>query len=878
MSVVEVTVEKLAKIVGIPSEQLLSRLRDAGVNIQSAQQSITEEQKRLLLEYLKTAHAAPEKTAVSSKAAGSTITLKRKKPVSAETVAVTTSQQHTISVKVKRKRSYDAEQVLLEEEAAKRKAEEETDAARAKHEALLKAQEELAKKEQEEKQRLLEEKKKKEQTAVNELEVKVEVDAAAEEKKGKAKKGKAAKDVVAKAKAEKAAKTEKGAKTERLERIVARELEQEFEGELAEEEKPAAKVIVDAIKTIHSRREVFSPTAAKKKVKKPGGRDDRHFIAKRPEAEKEKQPAGPIIREVAIPETITVADLAQKMAVKATEVIKVMMKMGAMATINQVLDQDTASLVVEEMGHKVKLLKENAIEDSLEIEHEAATESVSRAPVVTIMGHVDHGKTSLLDYIRRTKVAAGEAGGITQHIGAYHVETPRGMITFLDTPGHEAFTAMRARGAKCTDIVILVVAADDGVMPQTVEAIQHAKAAKVPMIVAINKMDKPAADPERVKNELTKYEVISEEWGGDTMFQPISAKTGMGVDALLESILVLSEVLDLKAPIDCPARGVVIESWLDKGFGPVATVLVQRGTLRQGDVLLAGLHYGKVRAMLGETGKKVNEVGPSIPAEILGLSGLPSAGDDAIVVADEKKAREIALFRQGKYREVKLAKQQAATLENIFAKMQEDAVKTLQIVVKADVQGSLEAINDSLMKLATEEVKVKIIGSGVGGITESDINLARASSGIVIGFNVRADAVARRLAEQEGVEIRYYSVIYKMVEEVKAALSGMLAPRFEEQIVGVAEVREVFRSSKVGAIAGCMVIEGVVHRGLPIRILRDNVVIHSGELDSLRHFKNDVTEVRSGMECGIGVKNYSDIKSGDQIEVYKTITVKRKID
>lgn len=884
MSVSEVTVEQLAKIVGIPSDQLLARLRDAGVDVNDVKKTITEEQRNLLLGYLKTSHASLEGGAAGT---GAKITLRRKKPVAesaplAVNTATNIAQQNVISVKVKRRRNYDAESMLQEE--ANRKAEKLVEVERQKRlQKELEAAEAL-KKEQEKQRLLAEEQAKREQGPVQAQTIKEEASQGKEEKgKVKAKKGKPIEEeeIAEKPakKAEKVEKSDRGSKEEKLERIAARELEQEF---AKETEEPGAKVIIEAIKKVQSRREVFG-ASAKRTIKKPAKltKEEKYIAAKgyRKEVEKEKVPAAPIIREVAIPETITVAALAQKMAVKATEVIKIMMKMGAMVTINQVLDQDTAVLVVEEMGHKIKLIKENALEESLGLEQEATTaEAVARAPVVTIMGHVDHGKTSLLDYIRRTKVASGEAGGITQHIGAYHVETPRGMVTFLDTPGHEAFTAMRARGAKCTDIVILVVAADDGVMPQTVEAIQHAKAAKVPMIVAINKMDKPGADSERIKKELTKYEVVSEEWGGDTMFQPISAKTGQGIDALLDSILVLSEVLELKAPVKCSAGGVVIESWLDKGYGPVATVLVQRGTLHPGNILLAGLHYGKVRAMLGETGKKVDSAGPSIPVEVLGLSGLPSAGDEAIVVLDEKKAREVALFRQGKYREIKLAKQQAASLDNIFAKMQEQTQKVLNIVLKADVQGSLEAINEALSRLSTEEVKVGIISSGVGAITESDLNLALASSGIAIGFNVRAGGPARKFAEREGIEIRYYSVIYKLVEEIKAALSGMLAPKFEEQITGIAEIREVFRSSKLGAIAGCMVLEGVVRRGLPIRLLRDNVVIYEGELNSLRHFKEDVTEVRNGMECGIGIKNYDDVKIGDQIEVYKTIVVKRKIE
>jgi translation initiation factor IF-2 len=589
------------------------------------------------------------------------------------------------------------------------------------------------------------------------------------------------------------------------------------------------------------------------------------------------KPTAPVIREVPIPETITVADLAQKMSVKAAEVIKIMMKLGAIATINQVIDQETAAIVVEEMGHTPKPISMNALEESLLAEQTTAEEAVHRAPVVTIMGHVDHGKTSLLDYIRRTKVTSSEAGGITQHIGAYQVNTPKGVITFLDTPGHEAFTAMRARGAKCTDIVILVVAADDGVMPQTIEAIQHAKAAKVPMIVAINKMDKPGADPDRVRVELSKYEVISDDWGGDTMFQPISAKTGAGIDELLDRILLQADVLSLKAPINTPARGIVIESRLDRGRGPVATILVQSGSLRKGDILLAGGEYGRVRAMIDDLGQVRDLASPSTPVEILGLSGTPSAGDEAMVVPSEKKAREVALFRQGKYREIKLARQRAAKLENIFSQMGEGKVSALNVVLKGDVQGSVEAISDALIKLATAEVKVTIIASGVGGITESDVNLAIASSAILIGFNVRADSSARKLVESEGVDLRYYSVIYNLIDEIKSALSGMLKPEYKETILGLAEVREVYRSSKIGAIAGCLVVDGMVRRNNHIRVLRDNVVIFTGKLESLRRFKDDVSEVRSGTECGIGVKDYNDIKPGDQIEVFETTEIARKL-
>ncbi|HBY55740.1 MAG TPA: translation initiation factor IF-2 [Coxiellaceae bacterium] len=792
----DITVEQLAKMVGIPSKQLLLRLQAAGVKVNDQSQTITDEQKHIILDFLKSTHVTTSEAAP---------TLKLKKTSS----GAATPARNIINVTVRKRRTqYDVDRELVAEEEKRRQAEA---------------------------------------------------------------------DLRAKAKQEEERKNKTDAK-----------------GEIPAKEQQKPQPIVDAgsqdIKNKVTKESTVATTNLKKRshteVRQAPKKAVKGAFARHKEAgvvEKivaEVSPALPtVVKEISIPETLTVSELAQKMSVKAAEVIKVMMKMGAMATINQVLDQDTAALVAEEMGCKTKLLKETVLEDSIALlDDVASVESLTRAPVVTIMGHVDHGKTSLLDYIRRTKVAAREAGGITQHIGAYHVNTPRGMITFLDTPGHEAFTAMRARGAKCTDIVVLIVAADDGVMPQTVEAILHAQAAKVPLIVAINKIDKPEADPERIRTELTKYNIVPEDWGGDTIFQKISAKTGEGVDNLLESILILAEVQELKAPVDCAARGVVIESHLDKGHGPVASVLVQRGTLRQGDILLAGLHYGKVRGMFDDAGKKVTQVGPSIPVEVLGLSGVPSAGDEAIVVANEKKAREVALFRQGKYRDVKLAKQQAAKLENILVRMQEKGVKVLNVVLKTDVQGSSEAISDTLTKIASDEVRIKVVFSGVGGITESDINLALASEGIVIGFNVRADATAKRIAEREGVDLRYYSVIYKLVDDIKAALTGMLSPKYEEQITGLVEVREVFRSSKLGAIAGCMVLEGTIKRGNPIRVLRDNVVIYQGELESLRRFKEDMQEVRQGMECGIGVKNYNDIKVGDQIEIYKTVIVKRTVE
>ena len=548
-----------------------------------------------------------------------------------------------------------------------------------------------------------------------------------------------------------------------------------------------------------------------------------------------------------------------------------------MATINQVIDQETAALVAEEMGFEVVLVKENALEEAVLADRGDTGDAITRAPVVTIMGHVDHGKTSLLDHIREAKVADGEAGGITQHIGAYHVETGHGMITFLDTPGHAAFTAMRSRGAKATDIVIIVVAADDGVMPQTIEAIQHAKASDAPIIIAVNKMDKETADPDRVKSELSQHDVLSEEWGGDVQFCHVSAKTGLGIDELLDSVLLQSEVLELTAVVDKMASGVVVESKLDKGRGPVATVLVQEGTLNQGDIVLCGLEYGRVRAMRDENGKPVQTAGPSIPVEILGLSGVPQSGDEATVVKDEKKAREVALYRQGKFRDVKLARQQKSKLENMFANMAEGDISEVNVVLKSDVQGSLEAISDSLIKLSTDEVKVKIIGSGVGGITETDATLAAASNAIVVGFNVRADASARKVIEAENIDLRYYSVIYALIDEVKQAMSGMLAPEFKQEIIGLAQVRDVFKSPKIGAIAGCMVTEGIIKRSAPIRVLRENVVIYEGELESLRRFKDDVQEVRNGTECGIGVKNYNDVRVGDQIEVFETVEVKRSL-
>jgi translation initiation factor IF-2 len=651
--------------------------------------------------------------------------------------------------------------------------------------------------------------------------------------------------------------------------------------------KPAAKP--DDGKAKPAKKDAWKDDAAKRRAiktrgdagtsgwrgSKGGGRHGRHSHAEETQVQ---QPVEAIVREVHVPETISVADLAHKMTVKATEVIKTLMKMGSMVTINQVLDQETAMIVVEEMGHLAFAAKLDDPDAYLvdEGEHKDVAQ-LPRAPVVTVMGHVDHGKTSLLDYIRKSRVAHGEAGGITQHIGAYHVETPRGMITFLDTPGHEAFTAMRARGAKATDLVILVVAADDGVMPQTREAIAHAKAANVPLIVAVTKIDKPDANLERVKQELVAEGVVPEEYGGDAPFVGVSAKTGEGVDALLEQVLLQAEVLELVAPVDAPAKGLVIEARLDKGKGPVATILVLSGTLRRGDVLLAGAVFGRVRAMLDENGKAVDSAGPSIPVEIQGLTDVPAAGDEGMVLLDERKAREIALFRQGKFRDVKLAKQQAAKLENMFEQLAEGEIRALPLIIKADVQGSLEALTQSLNKLSTGEVKVTVVHAGVGGISESDINLAAASKAVVIGFNTRADVGARKAAESLGVDIRYYNIIYAVVDEVKAALSGMLAPEKREVILGLVEIRQVFRISRIGAVAGCMVLSGVVKRNASVRLLRNNTVAHTGELDSLKRFKDDVREVKEGFECGLSLKNFNDINEGDQLEVFEIQEIARAL-
>ncbi|SFW79583.1 translation initiation factor IF-2 [Pseudomonas sp. NFACC04-2] len=837
----QVTVKQLADEVKTPVERLLQQMREAGLPHTAAEEHVTDSEKQSLLTHLKSSHKAkveePRK-----------ITLQRK---TTSTLRVAGSK--SISVEVRKKKVFV--QRSPEEIEAERKREQEERRA-VENAARQKAEEEAKRRAEEEARR---------QPAAAQTAPVEAVEAVAPV----AEPVREAAPVVAPAPVP--ADTRKRDEQRRPDKPRADDNRRgSGDGERknaphrasVKEKAPAPRV---APRTTDEESDGF----------RRGGRGKAKL--KKRNAHGFQSPTGPVVREVKIGETITVGDLAQQMSVKAAEIIKFMFKLGTPATINQVLDQETAQLVAEELGHKVTLVSDTALEDSLAESLKFEGEAVSRAPVVTVMGHVDHGKTSLLDYIRRAKVAAGEAGGITQHIGAYHVETDRGMVTFLDTPGHAAFTAMRARGAKATDIVILVVAADDGVMPQTIEAVQHAQAAGVPLVVAVNKIDKPGADLDRIRSELSVHGVTSEEWGGDTPFVPVSAKMGTGVDELLEAVLLQAEVLELTATPSAPGRGVVVESRLDKGRGPVATVLVQDGTLRQGDMVLVGSNYGRVRAMLDENGKSIKEAGPAIPVEILGLDGTPDAGDEMSVVADEKKAREVALFRQGKFREVKLARAHAGKLENIFENMGQEEKKTLNIVLKSDVRGSLEALNGALNGLGNDEVQVRVVGGGVGGITESDANLALASNAVLFGFNVRADAGARKIVEQEGLDMRYYNVIYDIIEDVKKALTGMLGSDVRENILGVAEVRDVFRSPKFGAIAGCMVIEGVVHRNRPIRVLREDIVIFEGELESLRRFKDDASEVRAGMECGIGVKSYNDVKVGDKIEVFEKVQVARSL-
>lgn len=842
----DVTVKQLADDVGAPVDRLLRQIVEAGLKARSESDSVTSDEKQQLLTYLRKTHgdaaAEPKK-----------ITLKRKTTTTLKTGGG--ARGKTVNVEVRKRRTYikraelqpeaepetpgvaevEEQPVQPEVTAEARPAEE---AAKAPAAAEAPAEEPVA--------------------AAEPVEAEVEDDVAEEgdDMPMPPPDPENAKDRKPKKKKEKV--------RERVEEVDEGKPKKKSAGHRGPRSRPVDEPIV-VLSEDEEDTTLRKPLRAKKKPK-----EKRHGFEK---------PTKPMVREVEIPETITVGDLAQRMAVKAADVIKTLMGMGVMATINQPLDQETAVLVTEELGHKPKAVSDDAFEEEVisGLEASSSGEKTRRAPVVSVMGHVDHGKTSLLDYIRRTKVAAGESGGITQHIGAYHVETDHGMVSFLDTPGHAAFTAMRARGAQCTDIVILVVAADDGVMPQTKEAVQHARSAGVPLVVAINKMDKEEADPDRIKNELSALEVIPEDWGGDTQFVPVSAHTGAGIDDLLEAVLLQAEMLELDAVVDAPAKGVVVESSLERGRGSVATVLVQNGTLRQGDMVVAGGWFGKVRALMDEAGRQVKEAGPSIPVEILGLNGTPDAGDEFYAVADERKARELAEFRQVREREQRLQRQQAAKLENLFENMGKDEVKTLNVVLKTDVRGSLEAITKALLDMGNDEVQVKIVSSGVGGIAETDVSLAMATNAVIFGFNVRADTASKRLVEQEGLDLRYYSIIYNLIDDVKQALTGMLAPEFREDIVGIAEVRDVFRSPKFGQVAGCMVVEGTVYRNKPIRVLRDNVVIFEGELESLRRFKDDVAEVRSGTECGIGVKGY-DVKVGDQIEVFDRVRVERQLE
>ncbi len=860
----DVSVKQLAEVVGTPVDRLLEQMKEAGLVVESSESMITDEEKMKLLSHLRESHGK----AGSGK---KKITLRRKKTTEIK-VPSGGGRAKSVTVEVRKKRTIVKPG---DEQAA-----EEVEQAAAPAEPVAKPVskvEELARQAEAER-KALEEKTRsrheKEQAKQDERERK-----AAEEEAAK----KAAEDAAKKVAEEEAARQDQ--EKRQAEEEAAREARVATEVAAQEDTrskkgKAKKKAGGDDQDTRYGRKELHVANEKRGKRKKGGAAKKPEPVSTGTSKHGFAMPTEPVIKDVFIPETISVGDLAKEMAIKANEVIKVMMGMGVMATINQVLDQDTAILVVEEMGHKAHVKEEVNAETRLSDETAAIDdnrERKPRSPVVTIMGHVDHGKTSLLDYIRTTKVASGEAGGITQHIGAYHIDSVPGGITFLDTPGHAAFTSMRARGAQVTDIVIIVVASDDSVKPQTIEAINHAKAAGVPIIVAINKMDKPEADPERVKGDMAQHEIIPEDWGGDVQFVPVSAHSGQGVDDLLESIHLQAELLELSAPDTGAVSGTVVESSLDKGRGPVATILVQGGTLNRGDIILTGKEFGRVRAMFNESGEQVDKAGPSTPVQILGLSGVPTAGDDVITVANERKAREVADLREAKLRESKLAAQQAAKLENMFSQMREGEVPTVNLLLKSDVQGSAEALQDALNKLSTEEARVKVVASTVGGINESDVQLALASNAAVIGFNVRAEAAAKRVAQSEELDIRYYSVIYDVIDDVRKALSGLLSPEVREEIIGLAEVKDVFKSSGFGAVAGCIVVDGVVKRGNPIRVLRDNVVIFEGELESLRRFKDDVNEVRSGTECGIAVKNYNDIKAGDQIENYERVEVAREI-
>jgi translation initiation factor IF-2 len=860
----EVTVKQLAGVVGTPVERLLEQLGEAGVGKSSADDTVNDEEKMKLLEYLRQSHGRAGTSSTSGESDSSRITLRRKR--TSELKVGGAGGRKAVNVEVRGKRTYVKRSVAAEADQERR---EQAEAERQRKEEQLR--------ELEEKRRAAEEAKRAEEERQRQEREEAQRRAQEEEERQRRE-------------AEEQAQREAEEK-ERREREQAAAPAEPAPAPAPEGEGKPARGRED-------RRRGGKRRGAKGDEDASRGPDELHVAkgksGKRRDRKQKtsraapvhtgakhgfEKPTTPVKREVSVPETITVGDLANQMAVKAPQLIKTLMGMGVMATINQTLDQETALLLVEEMGHTPIPQSDSDVEEALtqDVVPEQTAEPIARPPVITVMGHVDHGKTSLLDYIRRTKVTAGEAGGITQHIGAYHVETANGTVTFLDTPGHAAFTAMRARGAQATDIVVLVVAADDGVKPQTIEAIQHARAAGVPLVVAVNKIDKEGADLDRVRNDLSQHEVISEEWGGDTIFANVSALKGDGIDGLLDSILLQAEVLELKAPPEGPARGVVVEATVEKGRGPVATVLVQSGRLHRGDILICGSEYGRVRAMFDEAGQKIESAGPSMPAVILGLSNAPGAGDDMAVVEDERKARELAEFRRERSRDQRLAQRQATSAEDIFSQIREDETKVINCVVKADVQGSFEALRDSLEKLSGDEVKVKVIGGGVGGINESDVNLAIASNAILVGFNTRADTAARKLIDEHEIEARYHSVIYDVIDVVKAQISGMLEPEIREQIIGLAEVKDVFKSPKFGQIAGCLVVDGVVRKSAPIRVLRDNVVIYEGELESLRRFKDDVNEVRMGTECGIGVRNYTDVRAGDQIEVFERTEVARTV-
>lgn len=867
----EVTVKQLAESVGTPVDKLLTQMQAAGLSHASENDSVTDDEKQALLSHLKNSHGengeAPKK-----------ITLKRKVTTTLKTGGG--AKGKTVNIEVRKKRTYvkrdavDSSQ-LAAEQATKPapKKDDDRQQKRAEEDAKLEAA----------RQKAAEEKKTREEEAAArkaEEEAQQQAELAAQETGSKAGDQPAADVAQAEARLSKEDRSADKKKHHKEREPTRSSGEGEAEsGRRAGHKKGGKKTEVQRASTHRTgNKHQQMLDALEEDDDFSAGR--RRLKARKPKKSLEHQfekPTAPVVREVELGESITVSDLAQKMSTKAAEVVKTLFKMGVMATANQILDQDTAILVIEELGHKYSIVNENQLEDTM-MEVSYSGELATRAPVVTVMGHVDHGKTSLLDYIRKTRVTAGESGGITQHIGAYHVESSRGLITFLDTPGHAAFTAMRARGAKATDVVILVVAADDGVMPQTLEAIQHAKAAEVPLVVAINKIDKESADPDRVTNELSQHDVIPESWGGDTQFLHVSAHTGQGIDELLEAVSLQAELLELKAHHDGPGKGVVIESSLDKGRGAVATVLVQSGLLSRGDIVLAGTFYGRVRALLDENAKPINQAGPSIPVEILGLNGTPEAGDEFVVAESERQAREVADLRAERSKDALQAQQQAAKLDALFANMGDSEKKVLNVVLKTDVRGSLEAITGALSKLGNEEVKVNVVAGGVGAISESDANLAITSNAVVFGFNVRATGKAREAIERGGLDLRYYNVIYDLIDDVKAALSGMLSPDLREEIVGLAEVRDVFNSPKFGLIAGCMVVEGIVYRHKKIRVLRDDVVIYEGELESLRRFKDDVQEVRQNMECGIGVKNYTDVKVGDKIEVYDVKEVARSID